>query len=94
MEERDGTDREGVVVCGPTIVLPARIGPTMTVTTPALRVVAIVAGAVVIVALIVIALGYPSWMWFPLTISFYGAAAVGIGSIAVLLWRRRLRSAQ
>ena len=93
MEERKGTDREDVV-CGPTIVLPARIGPTMTVTTPALRVAAIVAGAVVIVALIVIALGYPSWMWFPLTISFYGAAAVGIGSIAVLLWRWRLRSAQ
>jgi len=66
----------------------------MTVTTPALRVAAIAAGAVVIVVLIVVAWGYPSWMWFPLTVSFYGAAAVAIGSIAVLLRRWRRRSAQ
>lgn len=66
----------------------------MTVTTHALRVAAMVAGAVVIVTLIIVALGYPDWMWLPLTVSFYGAAAVAIGSIAVLLRRWRLKSAQ
>lgn len=66
----------------------------MTVATPTLRVAAMVAGAVVIIALIVVAVGYPSWMWFPLTAAFWAAVAVAIGSIAVLLRRWRLRSAQ
>ena len=50
-------------------------------TTP--RRAAAAAGVVLVIVLVIVAVGYPDWLWFPLTIAFW--AAVLTLAIALVL---------
>jgi hypothetical protein len=44
--------------------------------------------AVLVGVLVIVAIGYPGWLWFPLTISFWLAAATLVVSVVLALRRR------
>jgi hypothetical protein len=58
----------------------------------ALRRTAVASAVVVATVLVIVALGYPDWLWSPLTISFWVAAAAFVVSAALELRSRFVRA--
>lgn len=70
--------------------MTSRAAPSRTPTKAPAKVAA--ASAVVVgICLVIIALEYPSWVWWPLTIAFYASALVLVVSV-VLMVRARYRT--
>lgn len=50
--------------------------------------VAVVSAVVLAVALLIVFIGYPDWLWFPLTIGFWGALIALLISVAFIVRSR------